>query len=200
MKKRYFVTVMLIFALIGSAFAQERTITGKITSAENGLGLPGVTVMVKGTSIGVITNADGQYSITVPSDAETLVFTFVGMEDQEFAIGNSTTINAEMVPDLLELEQVVVTAFGIERQTKALGFSAQVLEAENLTASREDNLASYLTGKVAGVQVSSTSSGTGGSSVVAIRGNNSLSGSNQPLYVVDGVPITNRGIGSGSGM
>ncbi len=197
MKKRYFVTIMLIFALIGSVFAQERTITGKITSSENGLDLPGVTVVVKGTSIGVITSADGQYSITVPSDAEALVFTFVGMKDQEFTIGNSTTINVEMVPTLLELEQVVVTAFGIERKTKALGFSAQVLEAENLTAARELNIASYLTGKVAGVQVSTTSSGTGGSSVVTIRGNNSLSGSNQPLYVIDGVPITNRGMSSG---
>ncbi|MCK4465674.1 MAG: TonB-dependent receptor plug domain-containing protein, partial [Bacteroidales bacterium] len=196
MKKKLFVAIMLIIALIGNAFAQERTITGTVSAAD-GSTLPGVNLVVKGnTSIGTITDANGQYSITVPSDAQVLEFSYIGMETQEVTIGSSSVIDVTMVSYVTEVGEVVVTAFGIERETKALGFSAQALEADNLTAARELNIASYLAGKIAGVQVSSTSSGTGGSTVVTIRGNSSLSGSNLPLYVVDGVPITNRGMSS----
>ena len=193
MKKKLFVAFMFIFVLFGSAFAQERTITGTVNSAADGSSLPGVNVVVKGTSIGTITDANGRYSITVPSDAQTLAFSFVGMQTQEVNIGNSTVIDISMEVGVEALDEVIVTSLGIEREKKALGFSAQELEQEDLSSARELNVAHYLRGKVAGVQVANTSSGSGGSSVVTIRGNSSLTGSNQPLYVVDGVPITNYG-------
>ncbi|RLD33972.1 MAG: SusC/RagA family TonB-linked outer membrane protein, partial [Bacteroidetes bacterium] len=197
MKKNLFVAFMLIFALIGSAFAQERTITGTVNSAEDGQSLPGVNVLVKGTSIGTITDANGKYSITVPSDAQTLEFSFVGMRLHVATIENSTVIDVSMEVAIESLEEVIVTSLGIEREKKALGFSAQKMKQEDLTAARELNVANYLRGKVAGVQVASTSSGTGGSSVVTIRGNSSITGNNQPLYVVDGIPIVNRNHSSG---
>ncbi len=197
MKKNLLVSFMLIFALIGSAFAQERTITGTVNSAEDGLSLPGVNVLVKGTNIGTITDVNGKYSITVPQDAQTLEFSFVGMRLHIATIGNSTAIDVSMRVAIESLEEVIVTSLGIEREKKALGFSAQKMKQEDMTAARELNVANYLRGKVAGVQVASTSSGTGGSSVVTIRGNSSITGNNQPLYVVDGIPIVNQNHSSG---
>ena len=177
--------------------AQTRTIAGTVTSAEDGEPLPGVNVVVVDRSIGTITGADGTYSLQVPGDAQYLEFRFIGMEDQTITIGNQTIINVEMVISAVGLEEVVVTALGIERKEKALGFSVQDLDSEALTAARELSVARYLTGKVAGVQVTNTAAGTGGSSNVTIRGNSSITGSNQPLYVVDGVPIINQGQTSG---
>lgn len=192
MKKNLLVTVILLLTLLGSVMAQTRTITGTVTSAEDGEPLPGVNVVVVDRNIGTITGADGTYSIDVPTDAQYLEFRFIGMEDQTVTIGNQTIIDIAMGLSLVDLEEVVVTALGIERKEKALGFAVQSLDQEQLTAARELNIAGYLTAKVAGVQVSKTSSGTGGSSSVTIRGNASITGSNQPLYVVDGVPIINQ--------
>ena len=120
-----------------------------------------------------------------------LNFRFVGMEDQTVAIGNQTVIDVAMAVSAVALDEVVVTALGIEREKKALGFAAQKLGEEQLSAARELSVTRMLTGKVAGVQVTNTAAGTGGSSNVTIRGNSSITGSNQPLYVVDGVPIIN---------
>ncbi len=180
-----------MIALLGSVMAQTRTITGTVTSAEDGESLPGANVVVVDLTIGTITGVNGEYSIEVPSDAQSLEFSYVGMENQIIVIGNQTIINVALVLSSVALEEVIVTALGIERQEKALGFSAQQLESESLTAARETNITRYLTGKVAGVQVSTTAAGITGSSSVTIRGNSSLTGSNQPLYVVDGVPIIN---------
>ena len=170
---------------------QERNIQG-VVSDEAGNPLPGVNVIVKGTSIGTITDANGHYFITVPLDAQTLEFSFIGMQTQEVTIGNSTVIDVSMQIAMEGLEEVIVTALGIERKEKALGFSAQSLDSEQLTAARELSITGYLTAKVAGVQVAKTAAGTGGSSTVTIRGISSISGSNQPLYVIDGVPIINQ--------
>ena len=169
---------------------QEKNIQG-IVSDEDGNPLPGVNVIVKGTSIGTITDINGHYSIDVPIDAQTLEFSFVGMQTQEAAIGNSTVIDISMKFALQTLEEVAVTALGIERAVKSLGFSAQKIEQDALSASRESNVTNYLVGKVAGVQVSRSAGGTGSSTNVIIRGNSSISGENQPLYVVDGIPILN---------
>ena len=169
---------------------QEKNIQG-IVSDEDGNPLPGVNVIVKGTSIGTITDINGHYSIDVPIDAQTLEFSFVGMQTQEAAIGNSTVIDISMKFALQTLEEVAVTALGIERAVKSLGFSAQKIEQDALSASRESNVTNYLIGKVAGVQVSRSAGGTGSSTNVIIRGNSSISGENQPLYVVDGIPILN---------
>ncbi|VAW21284.1 Outer membrane TonB-dependent transporter, utilization system for glycans and polysaccharides (PUL), SusC family [hydrothermal vent metagenome] len=178
---------------------QTKKVSGKVTD-QGGDPLPGVNVVVKGeTNIGTITDSEGNYSIEVPLDAEALEYSFIGMVPQTVVIGTSSVINVTLESSTESLDEVVVTALGIQRKVKALGFSAQELGAGELSANREANLSNFLTGKVAGVQVSKTSSGTGGSSVVTIRGNSSLSGNNQPLYVVDGIPIINEGHDKGSG-
>ena len=167
-----------------------REIQGTITD-ENDESLPGVNILVKNTTIGTISDVDGNYRLSVPDDAATLVFSSVGYLSEEVAIEGRAVIDVEMSPDIQQLSEIVVTAFGIEREKKALGYAAQELESKDLSDAREVSVANYLTGKVAGVQVSNTASGTGGSSIVTIRGNSSLTGDNQPLYVVDGVPIDN---------
>lgn len=192
MKKNLLLTAILLLTMVGSIMAQTRTINGRVTSSQDGEPLPGANVVVVGQSVGTITNADGSYSLDVPSNATALEFLFIGMESQEMAIGNQTTINVALNLSLVGLEEVIVTALGIERKEKALGFAVQNLGEEELTASRELNITGYLTAKVAGVQVTKTAAGSGGSSSVTIRGNSSITGSNQPLYVVDGVPIINN--------
>ena len=197
MKKNFFVTALLLLTLVSSIMAQNRTITGSVTSAEDGEPLIGATITVVGQNIGTIANAEGSYTIEVPSNAQSLEFHFVGMEIQIIAIGNLTIIDVILNPSMVGLEEVVVTALGIERKEKALGFAVQQLDEEQLTASRDLNITGYLTAKVAGVQVSKTASGSGGSASVTIRGNSSITGSNQPLYVVDGIPIINNPKSSG---
>jgi TonB-linked SusC/RagA family outer membrane protein len=191
MKKQLFTTFALILFLFGSVSAQQHTVTGTVISQVDGISLPGVTVMVQGAeNLGTITDVDGKYSVNVP-EGGSLIFSYVGFIREEVEVGNRSVIDLVMMPDITQLEEIVVTALGIERETKALGFSAQEIGEDNLSASREVSLTGFLAGKVAGVQVSKTASGAGGSSSVTIRGNSSLSGTNQPLYVVDGVPIIN---------
>ncbi|PID92597.1 MAG: hypothetical protein CSA96_02305 [Bacteroidetes bacterium] len=198
MKKHLLFIATLLFILTGSTMAQTRTIKGRVTSDEDGTPLPGANVVVTGQeSIGTITGADGSYSLNVPANTKALTFMFVGMENLEITIDNRSIVDAVLKRSIVGLEEVVVTALGIERAEKALGFAVQELDEDELTAAREPNITGYLTAKVAGVQVSKTSSGTGGSSSVTIRGNSSISGSNQPLYVVDGVPIINDPKSSG---
>lgn len=193
MKKRLIVTIALTLVLMSSVFAQQRSISGTVTSESDGLSLPGVSVVLKGsTSVGTITDTDGKYSINVPNNAEALLFSFIGMESQEVAIGSSNVISVVLAMSSEALGEVVVTALGIQREVRALGFSAQQVEEKDLSASRDVNITNFLTGKVAGVQITKPSSGTGGSSNITIRGNSSLSGSNQPLIVVDGIPIINQ--------
>ncbi len=194
MKKRLIVSIALTLFLMSSVFAQQRSITGTVTSESDGLSLPGVTVVLKESpSIGTITDTDGKYSITVPDKAGTLLFSFIGMETQEVTIGNSNVISIIMETSTEALEEVVVTAFGIKRQKKALGYSVQEVQAEDLTEAREVNVLNSLKGKVAGVYINASSNGgAGGSSFVSIRGNSSLTGDNKPLFVVDGIPIDNQ--------
>lgn len=170
---------------------QTKMVTGKVTD-QNGDPLPGVNVIVKGTSnIGTITDYDGNYSFEVPIETEALDYSFIGMIPQSAVIGSSNVVNVTLESSTESLDEVVVTALGIQREVKALGFSAQKIGEDDLSASRETSVASYLTGKVAGVQISKTAGGAGSSTNVIIRGNSSIGGNNQPLYVVDGVPIIN---------
>ncbi len=199
MKKHYFFSLLMFFALIGSVFAQERTITGTVTSAEDETSLPGVNVRVTGTTVGTITDVNGEYSIDVPESATTLSFSFVGMRTQEVAIGTSNVLNINLVPELQELDEVVITALGISKEKKALGYSVTEIGSEDLSTVKETNVINSLSGRVAGVVLTESPSGPGGGTRVVIRGNNSLRGNNQPLYVVDGVPIDNSGFGSANG-
>lgn len=185
--------ILLIFtmcmALIVSAYAQQ-TVTGTVTG-DDGLGIPGVTVLEKGTSNGTITNMDGGYSIRISRNDAVLVFSFVGMTTVEETVNNRSTINVSLVTDAIGLDEVVVTALGISRERKSLGFAMQELKGDVLVEAREANIANALSGKVSGLQVIRSSNGPAGSSKIVLRGYSSLTGDNQPLIVVDGIPIDN---------
>lgn len=180
------------------SFAQQSRVEGKVSDV-NKEPLPGTSVLVKGTTRGTITDIDGTYNI-LASTGETLVFSFVGFETIEQILGNSNVIDITM-EEGLALSEVIVTALGVERETKALGYSIQAVEGDRFTEARETNVINSLSGRVAGVQITNSSSGIGGSSRVTIRGESSLNiNANQPLFVVDGVPISNNIVGSsGSG-
>ncbi|MDR1557268.1 MAG: SusC/RagA family TonB-linked outer membrane protein [Tannerellaceae bacterium] len=171
-----------------------KTVRGKVVDA-TGVPLPGVNIRVKGTTTGVITDTDGNYSITAPDNA-VLSFSFIGYTTQDIQIKERTEINVEMADDTQLLDEIVVTALGIKRQAKALGYSTTIVSGDNFTESRDINIGNSLTGKIAGVSVANNATGIGGSSRVIIRGNASLTGNNQPLYVIDGVPFDNTNQGS----
>jgi len=185
-------TLFLAFIFIGMQviFAQEREISGTVTSSDDGQPIPGVQVVVKGTSTGTVTDLDGKYAIKVPESATTLVYRFVGMTPQEIEIGTQSVINVSMEPDVLNLEGVVVTALGISREKKSLGYATQELGGDEINQVKTDNFINTLSGKAAGVQIKSTGN-LGGSSNILIRGSSSITGNNQALIVVDGVPINN---------
>ncbi|MDD5695763.1 MAG: TonB-dependent receptor plug domain-containing protein, partial [Bacteroidales bacterium] len=189
MRKFTMLLALLIFIGVQALMAQK-TITGSITSASDGTPIPGATILVKGTTIGTTTNEDGLYELSVPNDARFLVFQFVGMITQEVEIGNQNVINVVLESDIMDLEGVVVTALGITREKKALGYSVQDVKGDDLEKAKENNIVNALSGKVAGVQVVSASGAVGASSRIVIRGNSSF-GENQPLFVVDGIPISN---------
>ncbi len=174
-----------------SSFAQNRVVSGTV-SGEDGSALPGVSVLLKGTTKGTTTMADGKYSLDVSSGNETLVFSFIGYISQEIQVNNRSVIDISLAADTKALQEVVVTALGIEKDKKALGYAVQSVTGENLTTARETNVVNQLAGKVAGVTVVGSPSGIGGSARVTIRGERSVDlNKNQPLYVVDGVPISN---------
>ena len=167
---------------------QGITVTGTVTD-DKGNPLPGVNILIKGTDKGTITNVDGNYSIEVPRGAKSLIFSFVGMVAQEITIGTSTRINVTMVESAIGLKEIVVTALGIKRGKRSLTYSTQTTGTEALTEARELNVLNSLEGKVAGLAINSSGSGLGAPTRVILRGNRSLSGDSQPLYVVDGVPL-----------
>lgn len=188
---------MSLFVAFG-AIAQ-RTVSGKITSAEDGASIPGVNVVLKGTTTGTTSDLDGNYRLSVPEEGGTLVFSFIGLEAQETEIGARSVIDIGMASDVTELTEVVVTAFGIERQEKSLTYAVQEMKGEDMTQARETNLVNSLSGKVAGVQITNSSGAPGSSSRIVLRGSSSISGSNEPLFVIDGVPIDNGSYGAGGG-
>jgi TonB-linked SusC/RagA family outer membrane protein len=171
------------------------SLTGKVTSAM-GDPLPGVTVLVKGTTTGTTSGTDGSYAISTPAESGTLIFSFIGYITKEVAFNGSAVLNVTLQDDAKSLEEVVVTALGIKREKKALTYAVSEVGGENLTKAREINVGNALAGRVAGVTASGTSGGPGGSSRIVIRGNGSLNGENQPLYVVNGMPITNNNQGA----
>lgn len=195
MKRILLVCLTAVFAFASSElWAQERTVSGRVTSVEDGSGLPGVNVVVKGTTNGTVTDVNGNYSVSAPSQGGILVFTFIGLVSQEIEIGSRSNVDVQMAQDVQQLSEVVVTAFGVEQQKKALGYSVQEVNSDELLKARETNIVNSLTGKIAGVNITSSSGAVGSSSRIVIRGANSF-GNNQPLFVVDGVPISNNSFG-----
>ncbi len=191
MRKLTLLLVLLLLVAATGVFAQSRTIKGKVTSSQDGLGIPGVTIQIKGTTIGAITDIDGNYAINVLPEHRTLVFSYVSMKTLEIAIGNQSTINMVMEPGVFQIDEVVITALGISREKKALGYAVEEVQASELNQTRSGNLITSLSGKVSGVNITSSSGNMGGSSRITIRGIKSVSGNNQPLFVVDGVAMDN---------
>ncbi len=191
MKKLSTIFLYLLSVWYGSAVvAQDKTISGAVSDVDD-QPIPGVNVLVKGTTQGTVTDIEGNYRLSIPENATVLLFSFVGYESVEEDIDNRSEIDVTLEVDATQLGEVVVTALGVERETKALGYAVQEVEGERLVQARETNLISSLAGRVAGVNVTGGSSSIGGSSRIVIRGETSLTGDNQPLFVVDGIPITN---------
>ncbi|REG84694.1 SusC/RagA family TonB-linked outer membrane protein [Algoriphagus antarcticus] len=188
-KALLFVFALFTMSLTYEVSAQQRVITGTVISEEDGLGLPGATVLVKGTTVGMTTDLDGNYSITVPAGSDVLVYSFVGLKSAEEVIGNRTIINVTLMTDAAQLSEVVVTAIGIEREKKALGYGVTSVGSEQLENRPEQDVARVLQGKVPGVNITSTNGMSGSGTNMVIRGYSSATGSNQPLFVVDGVPF-----------
>ncbi|MEQ9442564.1 MAG: SusC/RagA family TonB-linked outer membrane protein [Cyclobacteriaceae bacterium] len=178
--------------ILGAAF----NVTGTVTAEEDGGGLPGVNVLVKGSDTGTVTDIAGQYSINVADENDTLIFSSIGFMIQEVPISGRSVIDVALSEDIQSLEEVVVTALGISREKAALPYAVTEVKGETFTKARENNLGNALSGRIAGVNATSTATGPSGSSRVIIRGNGSLNGDNQPLYVVNGMPIDNTNQGS----
>ncbi|RAW01867.1 SusC/RagA family TonB-linked outer membrane protein [Pseudochryseolinea flava] len=176
---------------VSVAWAQDRTIRGRVTSADDGTGLPGVNVLLKGTGTGVVTDADGNYSLTVPAGPGTLVFSFIGLRSEEIEIGERSVIDMPMQEDVAQLGEVVVTALGISREKRSVGYSIANVSGKDLTKGTSSNFTSALSGKIAGVQVTGGTGAPGSSTNVVLRGYANIGRGTQPLYVIDGVPVTN---------
>jgi TonB-linked SusC/RagA family outer membrane protein len=195
--RKFLAVIVLLMLSLFTVNAQNVTVTGTVTGSDDGLPLAGVTVMQKGTTNGTSTNTDGKYSISVPREA-TLVFSFIGMQPQEYKVIDQRSINVVMAPSAVMMEEVVVTALGLSREKKSLGYAVTEVAGADVARVRDLNVVNSLSGRVSGVVVTQGTFGPGSSSRVIIRGNNSLTGNNQPLYVVDGIPIDNTGYGSAS--
>jgi TonB-linked SusC/RagA family outer membrane protein len=181
--------LFLMFCGLAQITLAQQKISGTVTSREEGP-LPGVSVSVKGSTNGIITDMNGKYSLSVP-DKATLVFSYIGMKKQEIVTGSKPVIDVVLEPDVLGLDEVVVTAIGISREKKSLGYAVQDVSGDKINNAETGNVLSAITGKVAGVNITSSAGASGAASFINIRGQNSITGNNQPLFVVDGVPIDN---------
>ncbi|MDR1417245.1 MAG: SusC/RagA family TonB-linked outer membrane protein [Prevotellaceae bacterium] len=188
------VHLFLWLALLPAISFAQLTISGTVRDGSDNP-VVGASVVVKGTTVGATTDANGSYAISAPADA-TLVFSFLGLATSEEAVAGRGRIDVTLGASDQSLDEVVVTALGIKRQKRSLGYSTTAVGGEDFTKTRDMNLGNALSGKIAGVAVSGNATGSSGSSRVVIRGNASLTGNNQPLYVVDGVPFDNTNLGS----
>ncbi|WP_422361881.1 SusC/RagA family TonB-linked outer membrane protein [Reichenbachiella sp.] len=195
--RKLLLIIMLLSALIGESWAQDRTVSGKVTSEEDGSTLPGVTVILKGTTVGATTDLDGNWKLSVPSEGGVLVFSFVGMASQEIEIGNRSVIDLAMATDAKQLNEVVITSFGMAREKKALGYAVQELQSKDLVQSQTRSALQAFQGKVAGVQITNASGAPGASTNIVMRGTSSLTGNNSALFIVDGVPVNNSNNNNG---
>lgn len=195
--KHLLTTVVILFA--STAWSQVQ-VSGNVVSGEDQSPLPGVNILVKGTTNGTITDANGDFTISVPSSNDVLVFSFVGFTAQEIAVNGQSRINVSLLSDAQQLSEIVITALGVEKDKKSVGYATQSVDGSQITQARETNVVSSLAGKVAGVTIVNNPSGIGSSSRITIRGERSLNiNNNQPLFIVDGVPISNNFVGSSGG-
>jgi TonB-linked SusC/RagA family outer membrane protein len=194
-KLKVILTLLLAF-FVQISFAQEKTVSGTVSDSSGTL--PGVSVLIRGTTTGTDTDFDGKYTIKA-STGDVLVFSYVGYKNVQKTVGSSNTINISMLEDENVLDEIVVTALGLNKQKRAIGYATEVVKGDELTNARESNIVNSLQGKVTGVQVTQSSGNLGSSSRVIIRGVSSLTGNNQPIWVVDGVIINNsQSVSNGS--
>lgn len=171
--------------------ALAREISGRVVSGVDGSPLPGVSILIKGSSTGTTTSVDGNFKLTVPGDNTVLVFSFIGFETQEISVGNRSRIDLKLIESIEVLDEAVVTALGIKREVKSLSYSIGKVKGEDMVNVAQENVVNALAGRVAGLTLNQTS-GVGSSVNIVIRGATSLSGDNQPLFVIDGVPMINK--------
>lgn len=196
---RSLLLLLLACLLIGSeTLAQSRSVSGQVISSEDGSAIPGVSVFVKGTNQGTTTDAEGRYTINAAGDNTTLIFSFIGFKMQEIVVGNRLTLNVSLENEAKELGEVVITAFGVSQEKRALGYAVQEVGGDKFTTTRDQNIVSSLSGRIAGANVVTSSGGVGSSSRIVLRGASSITGNNEPLFVVDGIPISNRTTGNSS--
>jgi TonB-dependent SusC/RagA subfamily outer membrane receptor len=189
--KKLILLLGLFVSYADPLFSQTIVITGTVTSTTEGEGtISGVTVQVKGTIIGTTTDIAGEYTLSIPAGSTTLVFTYIGMKRLEVEIEGRSIIDVVMESDVLGLDEVVITALGISREKKALGYSVTDIKGRTLSQSKESNIINLFQGKIAGVQITNNSGAVGASSQLLIRGIRSF-GDNEALWVVDGTPISN---------
>ncbi len=195
--KKIFILFIVLSLGVGIVNAQDRTITGVVKDSK-GHGLAGATIQAKGTSVGTFAKAGGNFKITIPSTVKALIFKYVGMKYTEVALGEKDELDVVMQEDALKSDEVVVTAIGIERSKKSLGYTTQEVSGSELVGARETNIVNAISSKVAGVQVTSATGSPGGASFIRSRGSSSIEGSNQPLFIIDGIPIDNSQSYSGN--
>lgn len=194
--KKALLMLLGVFLFATASIAQEKTVTGRVVDGD-GLILPGVSVKIKGTTTGVSTGTDGNYTIRV-SSGQTLVFSFIGMMNKEQTVGSANVINVTLNSDTKSLNEVVITAFGITREKKAIGYATQTIQGSEIAQTQRENFINSLQGRVAGATITPSTGQPGASSQIILRGPVSLDGDNQPLFVVDGLPISNRTFSQGS--
>ncbi len=191
MKKFTLLTLLLFFVSMATVIAQQRTISGTVTNAGSGEPLPGANIVVQGTTVGTSTDMKGNFELNIPSEADSLVVSYLGYRTKTLSIGNRSKFAIKLVSDRAMLSEMVVTSFGIEREKRELGYTTQEVDGADLTDAREVDVTNSLAGKVAGVQITGGSTGNLSTPHITIRGESSLSGANRPLIVVDGVPVDN---------
>jgi TonB-linked SusC/RagA family outer membrane protein len=197
MKKLSLLIVLFVFVSGFTLLAQTKVITGTITSAVQGEGaIPGVTVTVKGTTVGALSDVNGKYTINAPADATTLVFTYVGMKPQEVEIAGRSVIDVQMQYEVVGLNEVVVTAVGISREKRELGYNVQTVNTDVISSQPNADIVNSLAGRTSGVQIISSAGDAGAATYMTIRGAHSITGNNEPLFIVNGMPIISGG-GSG---
>ncbi len=186
MKKVLLLSFSFVFILCTGVLAQTRSISGKVTGASDGIGLPGVNVILKGTTTGTTTDIDGNYRLSVPDDAGVLVFSFIGLKTQDIEIGARSVIDVSMKEDVETLSEVVVTAYGIERPADEVAYQTEQVDSKTLMQGQQQVVASGLAGKVAGLQVNVQSSGVNPQTQILLRGLRSISNNNEALVIIDG--------------
>ena len=197
MKKLLCMVMLLMTGLLQQVYAQDRTISGRVSDRSSGQGLPGATVLVKGTTVGASTNADGAFSLSIPSSATTLTISSIGYASVDQPIGGDATYNVSLAPDVKQLGEVVVTgALGIQRQEREVGYATATLDSKELTQARPTNFVNGLAGKVSGLQIQTLNNGVNATPRVTLRGSRSLLGNNEALIVIDGVITTNEVLGA----